>query len=129
MKRIDEAFEALRAWAMAATGKPAFVMYATGRPVEPYVVLEPKWYSEPDVGGGLNAEPAAYALSFTANSYGRTTTDALWLDEALYEAFIHDVTPPLDVEVLHLEADSSPVLTFTEAGHMLSKHMYRLTFR
>lgn len=129
MNGLEELLEALRAWAETGTGRPAFAMFAVGRPEPPYVVLDFRWFSEPDVGGGLTDEPAAMMLAIHANSYGRRSTDALWLDERLYDVFVNEPQPPLDVEVLFLEGDSTPVLTFTGTGHMLSKHMYRLTFR
>ena len=129
MARLDEFYAAIATWVADATGHPCFVMYATGRPVEPYCVIEPRWYSEPDVGGQVTGMPTAYSLAFHANSYGRRTTDALWLDELIYKVIVDDPIPTLGVEVLFREGDSTPVLSFTETGHMLSKHMYRLTYR
>lgn len=129
MNRTDEFFEAVRQWAEGATGRPVFIMFATGRPEVPYCVLEPRWLSEPDVGGELTDQPAAQAVAFHANSYGRRQTDALWLDEALYTAFVDDPLPALDVEVVYRAGDSAPVLTFNDQGLMLSKHRYDMTYR
>ena len=129
MNGPEALLEAVRGWAETATGRPAFIMQAVGRPPEPYVVIEPRWYSEPDVGAALAGEPTAQTLAIHANSYGRRETDALWLDERLYAVFVDEPRPSLAVEVLFLEGDSSPVLTFTRTGHILSKHTYRLTYR
>lgn len=129
MNGPDVFFEAVRSWAQAGTGHPVFVMYATGAPTLPYTVIEPRWLSEPDVGGVWADQPAAQSISFHANSYGRRTTDALWLDERLYHLFVDEPLPALGVDILFREGDSAPVLTFTDAGLMLSKHRYGMTYR
>jgi hypothetical protein len=122
-------YESVRSWLEGASERPVFVERATGRPAEPYCVIEPRWLSEPDVGGELTAEPAAQMVAFHLNSYGRRQTDALWLDEVLYGILVDDPIPSLDVQVIFREGDSSPVLTFTRTGHILSKHTYRLAYR
>ena len=129
MNGLEVFYQSLRGWLEDASGRPVFVMQATGRPVEPYAVIEPRWLSEPDVGGELLGEPTAQMVAFHVNSYGRRETDALWLDERLYGVIVNNAVPALDVEVLFREGDSTPVLTFTGTGHILSKHTYRLTYR
>lgn len=94
----------------------------------PYCVLDPHWVSEPDVGGKF-VDPTAQYIGIQVNSYGKIATDALWLDQAIYDLLIDGPIPTLGVEIIYREADALPTLTWESTGVMLCKHWYRMTFR
>lgn len=119
-------FEALRVVLLPT--RPAFLGEATGRPDVPYLVVNPDWEPEPDIGQPLLGTPSAYRVSIQINCYGRSNVDALWLDSASYTVLMgEDLTVP-DINVLFRDADDSPVLSRTETGLILCKRWYRFVY-
>lgn len=120
-------FEVVRV-AIATLGRPAFLGEARGRPEVPYAVVNADWEPEPDIGQELLSVPGAQRISIQVNSYGRTNTDTLWLDSAIYTLLMREETPLVGVNTLFRDGDDSPVLSRTDEGLILSKHWYRLVY-
>jgi hypothetical protein len=120
-------YEAMSEVALAS-GRPVFIGEAVGDPELPYLVLNPDWEPEPDVGQPLRLEPGAFRASVQVNSYGRANEDALWMDAVAYTLLMRRDQTFGDVNVVWREADDSPVLTRDRLGLILCKHWYRFVF-
>lgn len=120
-------FEACRL-VVESSGRAAFIGEAEGAPELPYAVLSADWEPEPDVGQELMEEPGAFRASIQINCYGRSNTDTLWLDSAIYTLITREDQMFSGVRVLWRDADDSPVLSRSDQGHILSKHWYRFVY-